>query len=99
MKAKTEDKQKTPSISCKAPDARLVFLAGTFNNWDANATPMERSKDGEWSAQLELAPGRYEFKFIVDGEWCCAPGCQADHACPDCVPNDCGTMNRVLEVE
>lgn len=99
MKTKTKDKQETTSISCKAPDAQSVFLAGTFNNWDPGTTPMERSENGEWSAQLELAQGRYEFKFIVDGEWCCAPGCQADHTCPDCVPNDCGTMNRVLEVE
>lgn len=98
MKAKTSEKKKATTISCTAPDAKSVFVAGSFNDWNPEATPMKRSADGGWSADIDLAPGRYEFKFIVDGEWCCAPGCEGEHVCPKCVPNDCGTMNHVLDV-
>jgi 5'-AMP-activated protein kinase regulatory beta subunit len=58
---------------------------------------MNSHGDGSWRVELELAPGRYEYKFIVDGAWCCEPG-HADADCADCVPNACGTMNRVIEV-
>lgn len=80
-----------------APSAKRVFLAGTFNNWDPQATPMQKSKDGSWRAQLGLSPGRYEYKFIVDGCWCCEPGAD-DSALPDCVPNGLGTVNRMIEI-
>lgn len=73
-------------------------MAGTFNNWNVGAAPMKRSKSGEWTLCLRVKPGHHEFKFIVDGEWCCRPGCAGNHACQDCVYNEHGTMNRVLEV-
>lgn len=82
---------------CPGEGAEGVFLAGSFNDWDPTRTPMERQGDGSWKAELELAPGRYEYKFIVDGAWCCEPG-RADVECADCVPNAFGTMNRVIEV-
>lgn len=70
-------------FSCPAADAKAVFLAGTFNKWNA----------------VDLKPGRYEYKFVVDGAWCCGPGHDGDdHECPECVPNSFGTKNRVLEV-
>lgn len=91
--------QTQPStLSCRAPEAQAVFVAGTFNDWKPDAEPLQRGPDGTWRATLKLPPGRHEFKFIVDGEWCCEPGCAGDRACPKCVPNDHGTMNRVLEV-
>ena len=80
---------------CQSPDAGDVFLAGTFNNWDP--TGMERQDDGTWRAELELAPGRYEYKFVVDGVWCCEPG-REDSQCEGCTPNPFGSMNRILEV-
>ena len=82
---------------CHDDGARDIFLAGSFNDWDPTRTPMERQGDGSWQAELELAGGRYEYKFIVDGAWCCEPG-RADAECDDCVPNPFGTMNRVIEV-
>lgn len=87
------------ALSCHAPDAAAVFVAGTFNAWKPGEVPLKRKDAGQWSVDLDLAPGRYEFKFIVDGQWCCEPGCEGAHrGCPKCVPNDHGTMNRVLEV-
>jgi len=84
-------------FKCDAPDAKQVFLAGTFNKWDSRATPMEKSSDGSWHAHLDLPPGCYEFKFIVDGCWCCEPGVD-EQAVPNCVCNEFGTMNRVIEI-
>jgi 1,4-alpha-glucan branching enzyme len=86
-------------IACCAPAAREVFVAGTFNGWNPSATPLVRDADGNWSVTVELVPGRYEFKFVVDGAWCCEPGCkEPGRDCPCCVPNGFGTMNRKMEV-
>ncbi len=87
-------------FSCKAPAASRVFVAGTFNDWKTDATPLFQHKPGgEWTGSLPLPPGRHEYKFVVDGQWCCEPGCKDDHAaCPNCVPNSFGTMNRFVEV-
>ena len=96
--SKTKVKTRKSDFSCRAPEAEAVFLAGTFNDWRADATPMEKNSEGEWSTSLDLQPGRYEFKFVVDGEWICEPGCHAAVECPKCVPNDSGTMNRFIDV-
>lgn len=98
-KAKTQG-PKIPGntcFTCQSPEARDILLAGTFNNWDPSANPMERQSDGAWRAELALPPGRYEYKFVVDGVWCCEPG-RDDMEIEGCVPNTFGTMNRVIEV-
>jgi hypothetical protein len=47
--------------------AASVAVIGQFNDWDAAATPLERRADGTWEALVPLAPGRYEYAFVVDG--------------------------------
>jgi len=90
---------RTTPFTCHAPNARAVFLAGTFNQWNTKAAPMKKGADGNWATAIELPPGRHEFKFVVDGVWCCEPGCDGTNRnCPKCVPNAFGTMNRVIEV-
>ncbi|HKQ47567.1 MAG TPA: glycogen-binding domain-containing protein [Phycisphaerae bacterium] len=84
-------------FECRPPGAKAVFLAGTFNNWDESATPMERARDGTWRITLNLPPGRYEFKFVVDGHWCCEPNSE-DEMDPNCVPNLFGTMNHMIDI-
>lgn len=87
-------------FSCRAPEAATVFVAGTFNDWKPDEHSLERDETGEWSVALDLPAGRHEFKFIVDGQWGCEPGRQHEYrGCPKCVPNEYGTMNRVMEVE
>ena len=102
MKTNTADKNITTKpieFSCHAPKAQAVFVAGTFNGWRPKVTPLRRQPDGHWRTTLPLPPGHHEFKFIVDGQWCCEPGCQHEyHGCPKCCANEFGTMNRVLEV-
>jgi hypothetical protein len=89
-------------FTCHAPEATAVFLAGTFNNWSPKSKPLAKDAEGNWDVAVDLEPGRYEYKFVVDGAWCCGPcgpGHDADgHACPECVPNPFGTKNRVIEV-
>ena len=70
-----------------------VFLAGTFNDWDAESIRLE-GKDGVYSVELDLEPGSYEYKFIVNGFWTMDP----DPA-RDWVPNGLGTLNSVVVVK
>ncbi|MEW5976334.1 MAG: glycogen-binding domain-containing protein [Acidobacteriota bacterium] len=92
--------QKQPVVfGCCAPEAQSVYLAGMFNDWNPEVTPMTRNEQGTWRVSLELSPGHYEYKFVLDGEWCCEPRCQGDRSCPKCVTNPYGTMNRVLKVQ
>jgi pimeloyl-ACP methyl ester carboxylesterase len=46
-------------------NAQSVALAGTFNNWNTQGTPMTR-RGADWSVSLDLAPGTYRYKFVVD---------------------------------
>ncbi|MBI5363118.1 MAG: hypothetical protein HZA53_08055 [Planctomycetes bacterium] len=87
------------TLTVAAPTARAVLVAGPFNGWNTSSHPMQRRADGTWALPLELPPGHYEFKFLIDGAWCCMPECGATcTGCPGCVPNEFGTMNRILEV-
>jgi hypothetical protein len=97
--APAQERPAATKFECLAPAARAIFLAGTFNGWNAKATPMTKDAKGNWDVALALPPGRHEFKFVVDGAWCCEPGCEGPHqGCPKCVPNSSGTMNRFIEV-
>ena len=76
-----------------APEAQQVFLAGNFNDWDTGTNPMKMDKKGVWKATLPLAPGRYEYRFLADGQWVNDPSCSC------CVPNQFGSMNCIKTVE
>ncbi len=95
---KTQRKTETDGtlFQCRAPEARQVFLTGTFNKWDSRAHPMEPSGDGTWALRLDVPPGHHEYKFLVDGDWCCTPA--DEQAACNCVPNAFGTMNLIVEV-
>lgn len=86
-------------FSCQAEHANSVCLAGTFNDWNLQSTPMSKNGSGEWSANLELAPGAYEYRFVVDGEWCSEPECANHESCPHCVANPFGSKNQKLQVK
>lgn len=87
------------TLTVHAPTANQVYLAGTFNGWEPHAIPMERTSDGDWKVALALPPGRYEYKFVVDDRWCCQVKDEGPVEYGDnCVPNEHGTMNCVLEI-
>ncbi|RKZ27020.1 glycoside hydrolase family 13, partial [bacterium] len=55
------------------PDAREVYLTGDFSNWNPKGIPMTKQPDGTWVARIDLKPGEYEYKFVVDGNWMTDP--------------------------
>lgn len=71
--------------------AHRVCVAGSFNDWKAR-TPLRQNGVGEWEVGLSLAPGDYEYRFVVDGQWADDPlsGRQ--------VANPYGGVNAVLHV-
>jgi hypothetical protein len=52
-----------------AAQAREVSLAGDFNGWRPDATPLQRGADGLWSVQVPLSRGNWSYSFVVDGHW------------------------------
>jgi 1,4-alpha-glucan branching enzyme len=75
-----------------APAAKRVNLAGSFNNWKTSDLRAKKDSRGNWSVKVNLKPGRYEYKFIVDNSWLNDPSCNA------CVPNSFGSQNCIIEV-
>jgi len=57
--------------------AQQVSLVSDFNNWNMFGTPLAKTADG-WECRLELLPGKYLYKFIVDGDWTADPSTPSD---------------------
>ena len=56
----------------EAPQAQRVQLVGDFNEWMLDATDMTQA--GKlWTQVLRLEPGRYRYRYVVDGRWCSDP--------------------------
>jgi hypothetical protein len=73
--------------------AKSVFVVGTFNNWNPKANPLSNVGGGEWSAQILLELGRYEYRFLVDGKW------RIDPEAKQQVSDFCGGLSSVVVVE
>jgi 1,4-alpha-glucan branching enzyme len=74
------------------PEAKKVYVAGSFNGWNVDNYAMVR-KDGKWIFPIYLKPGKYTYKFIVDGKWILDPGNELWEN------NEYGTGNSILWVE
>jgi hypothetical protein len=75
------------------PQASSVTVAGSFNNWDISQKPLRKTGNGIWRASVTLPPGRYEHRFVVDGQWVNDPKANESG------PNSFGAENSVLMVE
>lgn len=76
------------------PAATSVSVVGSFNGWSPTATRMVQLEDGRWQAKVRLRPGRFEYKFAVNGDqWI------ADPANPESVSDGFGGLNSLLVVE
>ena len=75
-----------------AEKGKAVYVAGEFNKWNPTAKKMA-FRNGVYSAKLKLAPGTYQYKFVIDGTWC------ADPENANSVANDQGTFNSVITVK
>jgi len=90
---KTKTSGRNVKFALSSPAAVEVLLAGEFNNWDTWSIPLKKSNDGIWSIDIRLLPGRYEYNFIVDGNWV------QDTSSPEMVTNPFGTQNSVIMIE
>jgi len=72
-----------------------ISLIGDFNGWDAESMPMKKLKDGSWSLEVELEPGReYQFLYQLGSEHYAN-----DDAADAYIPNPFGTgENSVIRV-
>ncbi len=79
-------------IQIKADGAKKVAITGDFNRWEKEGLSLKPDGKGTWRRVLELRPGEYQYRLIVEGQW-------RDH--PEAakrVPNPFGTENCVLIV-
>jgi 1,4-alpha-glucan branching enzyme len=74
------------------PTASTVCIAGTFNHWQPEAKTLHSSGAGHWWKETALAPGTYEYCFVVDGQWI------PDPLARETVPNPFGGKNSILRV-
>ena len=86
-----------------APSARQVTLAGNFNSWGGSETGRyiadidrmtDDDGDGVWAIVKPLPPGRYQYKFVIDGgvRW------EEDQSNPDTTDDGYGGFNSLLVV-
>lgn len=78
----------------KAANAREVHLVGDFNHWTVSGSSLLwRKEEGVWQKRVFLQPGKYRYKFVIDGNWVTDPA--NDHI----EPNPYGGMDSVLEIQ
>ena len=75
-----------------APDAKEVAVAGSFSGW-SEVRCLKKGKGGMWQTWMNLGPGSYEYRFLVDGRW------TNDPACRERIANPFGSENDVLHVQ
>jgi 1,4-alpha-glucan branching enzyme len=80
------------SLELVKPGAKKVCVAGSFNGWKPEKAPLIPVGDGHWVGNLAVDPGRYEYLFVVDGQWLPDPNAK------ETVQNPYGGRNSVLTV-
>ncbi|MEY2429670.1 MAG: hypothetical protein QOJ40_2555 [Verrucomicrobiota bacterium] len=78
------------SLELVRPGAKTVCVAGSFNEWRPEKMPLVSLGNGRWAGDLTVKPGRYEYLFVVDGQWLPDPNAKEN------VQNPYGGKNSVL---
>ena len=68
-----------------------VKVAGTWNNWKPQNL-IYNQQDDTWMLSLNLKPGTYQYKYIIDGDWIHDPSKRW-------IEDDKGNVNNVIVVE
>ena len=85
---------KSVTFTVHAEAGQDVRLAGSFTDWETKAKKMTFKKaNGVYSATVKLAPGEYQYKFIIGDKW------TTDDQNTEFVPNDKGTFNSKIVVK
>ncbi len=83
-------------VRFKDENAGDVRIAGDFNGWvpDRGVRSLIASEGQTrvWTKVLKLAPGTYQYRYVVDGEW------REDPSNPQSVPGPTGQPNSILHV-
>lgn len=75
------------------PQAREVYLAGEFNNWEYPRNPYSRIAEDVWRCRIHVAgKGSFRYKLVVDGKWLPDPANMRTE------PDAFGNLNSVLEL-
>jgi len=72
--------------------AKNIIISGSFNDWNPAKDSLQKTANG-WQIYLQLKPGVYMYKFIVDGEW------MEDPANPDKIISEFDNYNSILLVK
>jgi 1,4-alpha-glucan branching enzyme len=91
-KPKPKAKRRRVTFALDFPLAGEVILMGDFNQWNPKTHPMKKDNGGVWKKNTLLYPGRYEYRFMVDGQWLNDP----DN--PRTCPNSYGSYNNIVVV-
>ena len=81
------------TFSITTPTAVSVQLVGDFTNWQERPVNLRKEAKGIWSAKVDLEPGIYHYRFLVDGQW------RDDPECTLRVPNPYGSQNGIRQVD
>ena len=55
------------TFTLMAPDAQDAYIAGDFNGWHPAKDAMTLDETGTWTITISLKPGRYEYKYVING--------------------------------
>ncbi|HOX55525.1 MAG TPA: glycogen-binding domain-containing protein [Candidatus Paceibacterota bacterium] len=90
--AKADEAKSVQEFFYSAPEANSVQLVGDFTHWQRQPINLAKGPGGVWKTSVNLAPGTYHYRFLVDGQW------RDDPQCTLRIPNIFGTNNMVREV-
>ena len=58
------------TFSVPAEEAKKVAVVGNFNEWNTEATPLKKLKNGSFKGTVDLDAGSsYEFRYVIDGNY------------------------------
>ena len=58
------------TFTVPAEEAKSVAVVGSFNEWDVEATPLKKLKNGSFKGTVDLDSGSsYEFRYLIDGKY------------------------------
>ncbi|MDD5436872.1 MAG: AAA family ATPase [Candidatus Omnitrophica bacterium] len=81
------------TFAINAPDAKDIHIVGDFNHWKINEeSRLARIQDGRWEKRVGLSPGKYKYKFVIDGEWV------LDSQNTERVPNAFGSFDSIINL-
>ena len=93
IEKETEEFLGATAFVLKAPQAKSVYVTGSFNDWSLDENCRMSNTDGVWVLKVNLKPGTYKYQFIVDGKW------QEDPANSSTERNSFGDINSLIEVK